>query len=81
MTEGKRRLPLLHRREEEPSEEEQLREGLDRTQVLIAQAYSGFNSTGDPDLIEAYVFEIRSLHARYAYLLRRVKELERIGEG
>ena len=36
----------------------------------------GFNGTGDPDLIESYVFEINSLQARYSYLLRRVKELE-----
>ena len=53
-----------------------LREGLIRTRTLINQAYVGFNGTGDPDLIESYVFEINSLQARYSYLLRRVKELE-----
>ena len=54
-----------------------LKEGLAKTRVLISQAYAGFNGTGDPDLIESYVFEINSLQARYSYLLRRVKELER----
>ena len=44
--------------------------------ALIAQAYSGFNSASDPDLIESYVFEINALQARYSYLLRRVKELD-----
>ena len=53
-----------------------LREGLIRTRTLINQAYVGFNGTGDPDLIESYVFEINSLQARYSYLLRRVKELD-----
>ena len=53
-----------------------LKEGLERTRTLINQAYSGFNATTDPDLIESYVFEINALQARYTYLLRRVKELE-----
>ena len=57
-------------------EREALLEGLSRTRALIAQAYSGFNSARDPDLIESYVFEISALQARYTYLLRRVKELE-----
>ena len=53
-----------------------LKEGLERTRTLINKAYSGFNATKDPDLIESYVFEINALQARYTYLLRRVKELE-----
>ncbi len=52
-----------------------LRDGLAKTRILINQAYTGFNSTGDSDLIESYVYEINSLHARYTYLLRRLKEL------
>ena len=53
-----------------------LKDGLVRTRTLINQAYSGFNATKDPDLLESYVFEINALQARYTYLLRRVKELE-----
>ena len=49
---------------------------LAQTRALISQAYGGFNSVSDSDLIESYVFEINSLQARYNYLLRRVKELE-----
>ena len=49
---------------------------LSHTRTLINQAYGGFNSASDSDLIESYVFEINSLQARYNYLLRRVKELE-----
>lgn len=70
---------FTERRTEDESEEElqTLRTGLDQTRVLINQAYAGFNraGTGDPDLIESYVFEINALQARYSYLLRRVKEL------
>lgn len=61
-----------------PQDEERrvLLEGLAHTRTLIAQAYSGFNTARDPDLIESYVFEINALQSRYCYLLRRVKELD-----
>ena len=54
-----------------------LMQGLAQTRTLISQAYSGFNSARDPDLIESYVFEINALQARYSYLLRRIKALKR----
>ena len=57
-------------------ERRELMNSLTHTRTLINQAYGGFNSTSDSDLIESYVFEINALHARYNYLLRRVKELE-----
>ena len=65
----------------DPSREEERRDllqSLSHTRTLINQAYGGFNNASDSDLIESYVFEINSLHARYNYLLRRVKELESI---
>lgn len=66
-----------------PGEEERrvlLRE-LGKTRASIAQAYTGFNTAQDPDLIESYVFEINSLRSRYCYLLRRVKELDEEAQG
>ena len=77
MTETVRAFSLRKRRES-PREQARrtLAEGLAQTSRLIAQAYQGFNTVRDPDLIESYVFEINSLQARYNYLLRRVKELE-----
>ena len=59
-------------------ERQELLEGLDRTKVLINQAYACFNRESDPDLIESYVFEINALQRRYSYLLRRVREMEHI---
>ena len=66
------------RRPARPHERErkELMDSLSRTRVLISQAYCGFNTTSDHDLIESYVYEINALQARYNYLLRRVKELE-----
>ena len=65
-------------RRDDPNQEarRELMSSLAHTRALINQAYGGFNTTSDSDLIESYVFEINSLHARYNYLLRRVKELE-----
>lgn len=70
---------FLLRRKDSPEQQErqELLEGLDRTKVLINQAYSCFNRESDPDLIESYVFEINALQSRYSYLLRRVREIER----
>ena len=65
----------------DPAREEERRElmqSLSHTRTLINQAYGGFNSASDSDLIESYVFEINALQARYTYLLRRVKELESV---
>lgn len=82
MAEAARVFSFRRRAEsEQESEKRALKEGLAQTRTLISQAYAGFNSTHDPDLIESYVFEINSLQARYSYLLRRVKEMESCGEG
>lgn len=66
----------MRQKKENTSERQELLEGLDRTKVLIDQAYSCFNRADDPDLIESYVFEISALQSRYSYLLRRVRELD-----
>jgi len=80
MAQTARILPFLRRRPApQAPERTQLMEALAHTRMLLNQAYSGFNNTGDEDLIESYVYEINALHARYNYLLRRVKELEGAG--
>jgi len=56
-------------------ERQELMTALAQTRTLINQAYGGFNSTCDSDLIESYVYEINALQARYNYLLRRFKSL------
>ena len=58
------------------AERQELMRSLNQTRTLINQAYGGFNSTSDSDLIESYVYEINALQARYNYLLRRFKALE-----
>lgn len=53
----------------------ELQRELNRCSVQLHQAYLSFNSTCEVELVESYVFEINALHARYNYLLRRIKEL------
>ena len=65
----------LRKEEEGETERLELMDGLERTRVQIQQAYLQFDTVGDPDLIESSVFEIKSLQARYSYLLRQVKAL------
>ena len=69
---------LFPGRAKEPrnSERAQLMQTLADTRVLINQAYSGFNTARDHELVESFVFEINALQSRYSYLLRRIKELE-----
>ena len=77
MTEAAGLFQFRKKRENARDQERRaLLEGLAQTRTLIAQAYSGFNTARDPDLIESYVFEINALQSRYSYLLRRVKELD-----
>lgn len=54
----------------------ELEKTLAQTRVQMAQAYAGFNAVSDGDLIEAYIYEIQALRARYSYLLRQRKALE-----
>ena len=66
------------RRKPTPREEErrELEESLRETRVRIAQAYAGFNTAEDGELVESFIYEIQAQKVRYSYLLRRRKALE-----
>ena len=76
MAQSTRKFALRRDISGQDEERRELMRSLSHTRTLINQAYGGFNSASDSDLIESYVFEINSLQARYNYLLRRVKDLE-----
>ena len=81
MEERARTLRL--RRDEDPFSEErrELLESMAGTRRELNQAFRAFNAHSDPDLVESCVFEINSLQSRYAYLARRLKELEHRAAG
>lgn len=64
----------LKRQQRQDAELDDLLRALSHTQREIDQAYNRFNFASDPDLVEAYVYEINAMQCRYNYLLRRVKE-------
>ena len=65
------RDPELVRREEE---RRLLEEELCAVREQLRDAYRSFNLVTDPDLIEAWTYEISAQRARYSYLLRQWKE-------
>ena len=65
---GKRRT------ESHQSAQTQLQQELYRTGEALKEAYEKFNYVSEPELVEASVYEISALKARYSYLLRQVKE-------
>lgn len=77
MANGARIFTFPRRPDSAQAQERQaLLESMHETRQMINRAYTGFNAVEDPDLIEAYVYEINSLQARYSYLLRQVKAME-----
>ena len=76
MSQAARTLPLRRSVSSRVVEQQEILLSLAHTRTQINQAYAGFNTASDDDLIESYVYEINALQARYNYLLRRIKELE-----
>ena len=52
---------------------DQLTQELEKIKLELTQAYSDFNNSLEPELIEASVWEINALQARYGYLYRTVR--------
>lgn len=50
------------------------RRELRNMQNSMEHAYSVFNHTVDPDLLEASILELRALQSRYDHLLRSMKK-------
>ena len=50
------------------------RRELRNMQNSMEHAYSVFNHTVDPDLLEASILEMRALQSRYDHMLRNMKK-------
>ena len=62
------------RTETQTNQERQLQQELCSTGLELKAAYDKFNYVSEPELVEACVYEISALKARYNYLLRCIKE-------
>lgn len=56
-------------------EKQEVLDAMQRTRLELKQAHESFNDAKEPELVEATVFEINALQARYAYYLRLAKEM------
>lgn len=57
------------------AEMKQITQQIEFIKSRIRGAKARFSLTSNPDLIEAEIFELKSLQAKYRYLLKRAKEL------
>ena len=49
---------------------------LEELQLSLGHSYHAFNSTSDPEILEACILEIAALRRRYSALLRSIKSME-----
>ena len=69
-----RKSNLLRRDIARDSSLQELFTELSDTRFALSQAFDRFNNTTEPELIDACIFEISAVQARYNYLLRIIKE-------
>lgn len=48
---------------------------LEKTRSALEVAYLGFDNVTDPDLIDAYIYEVNAVQKRYKYLLSQAAKL------
>ena len=52
------------------------RDELEQLRESLEQSYSAFNSTSDPEILEACILEISALRRRYSAALRNIKSMD-----
>ncbi|MCR4926038.1 MAG: YaaL family protein [Clostridiales bacterium] len=58
---------------QEPTEQEKILNNIREVSKLLNDAYERFEYESDSDLVEATVYELEALKARYRYLLKIAK--------
>jgi len=53
---------------------------LDKTRRALEDAYAGFDSVTDPDLIDCYISEVNSVLKRYKFLLEQAAKINLLPE-
>ncbi|MFI3200075.1 MAG: DUF2508 family protein [Eubacteriales bacterium] len=48
----------------------QLLEDIEQTKFALERAYVGLDSVLEPELIDAYIFELNAVHIRYQFLIK-----------
>ncbi|MEY8332698.1 DUF2508 family protein [Lachnospiraceae bacterium 47-T17] len=71
-------LHLFHqpRNEKKDTRYTVLLDDLARTKKELDHVYAAFSNVTDPDLIDAYIYQLNSAQLRYRFLLNSVKEYQ-----
>lgn len=67
-------MPIFKPKEPVTDEAQELLDALKATKLALDMARLDFEYAREPELIEASVYEVNALQARYNYLLRRARE-------
>jgi hypothetical protein len=70
---------MLHLFHQPPTQKKDTRytvllDDLARTQKELDHVYAAFSNVTEPDLIDAYIYQLNSAQLRYRFLLNSVKE-------
>jgi len=68
--------PFKRETDQKEQDKREVLEAMRQTRVDLRNARAAFNIACEPELVEAAVFELNALQARYAYFLRLAKELQ-----
>ena len=66
----------MARKQERETGKQALDEELREARLQLRRAYDAFDLVTDPDLIDAWIYEINAWQARYCGLLRQRKAME-----
>lgn len=58
-------------------DERYLRSEISQTKWALDRAYSNFENVVEPALIDSYIYELNAIQARYNYLLKKARDLEK----
>lgn len=53
---------------------------IEKTRCALEDAYAGFDSVTDPDLIDCYIYEVNSILKRYKFLLEQAAKVNLLPE-
>lgn len=74
MAEAAKLFGLMRREEEAGDDRKMILEAIKKTREHLRLARLSFDNVSDPDLVEASIYEINALQARYSYLLKKARE-------
>mgnify|MGYP004545466593 CR=1 FL=1 len=69
-----RKINILHRTVPRDPQLQELFSELNDTRLALLQAHDRFNNTVESELVDACIYELGAVEARYNYLLRAIKE-------